>query len=56
MNRSPKKVPSRFGFCALVRDLQSDYGQGYWYSRPVDPATIAELLSGTLAIHALRGG
>ncbi|HEX5900350.1 MAG TPA: EAL domain-containing protein, partial [Solirubrobacteraceae bacterium] len=43
------------GEAALVRDLQSDYGQGYWYSRPVDPATIAELLSGTRAIHALRG-
>ena len=28
------------GEAALVRDLQSDYGQGYWYSRPVDPATI----------------
>jgi diguanylate cyclase (GGDEF)-like protein/PAS domain S-box-containing protein len=41
------------GEAALVRDLQSDYAQGYWYSRPVDPATIDRLLSGQLAIHAL---
>ena len=41
------------GEAALVRDLQSDYGQGYWYSRPVDPATIDALLSGALALHAL---
>jgi diguanylate cyclase (GGDEF)-like protein/PAS domain S-box-containing protein len=41
------------GEAALVRDLQSDYGQGYWFSRPVDPATIDELLSGKLAIDAL---
>jgi diguanylate cyclase (GGDEF)-like protein/PAS domain S-box-containing protein len=41
------------GEAALVRDLQSDYAQGYWYSRPVDPATIDQLLSGQLAIHAL---
>jgi diguanylate cyclase (GGDEF)-like protein/PAS domain S-box-containing protein len=41
------------GEAALVRDLQSDYAQGYWYSRPVDPATIDRLLSGQLTIHAL---
>jgi EAL domain-containing protein (putative c-di-GMP-specific phosphodiesterase class I) len=41
------------GEAALVRDLQSDYGQGYWFSRPVDPATIDLLLSGELTIHAL---
>jgi len=41
------------GEAALVADLQSDYGQGYWFSRPVDPATIDLLLSGELAIHAL---
>jgi hypothetical protein len=31
----------------------ADYGQGYWFSRPVDSATIDQLLSGRLAIHAL---
>jgi diguanylate cyclase (GGDEF)-like protein/PAS domain S-box-containing protein len=41
------------GEAALVRDLQSDYAQGFWYSRPVDPATADELLSGRLGIHAL---
>ena len=41
------------GEAALVRELQSDYGQGYGDSRPVDPATIDALLSGTLALHAL---
>jgi diguanylate cyclase (GGDEF)-like protein/PAS domain S-box-containing protein len=41
------------GEAALVRDLQSDYGQGYWFSRPVDPATIGRMLSGGLAVDAL---
>ena len=41
------------GEAALVRDLHSDYGQGYWFSRPVGPATIDQLLSGQLVIHAL---
>jgi EAL domain-containing protein (putative c-di-GMP-specific phosphodiesterase class I) len=41
------------GEAALVRDLQSDYAQGFWYSRPVDPVTADELLAGRLGIHAL---
>jgi diguanylate cyclase (GGDEF)-like protein/PAS domain S-box-containing protein len=41
------------GEAALVRNLQSDYGQGYWFSRPVDPATIGRMLSGGLAVDAL---
>jgi diguanylate cyclase (GGDEF)-like protein/PAS domain S-box-containing protein len=41
------------GEATLVRDLQSDYGQGFCYSRPVDPASIGGLLSGELSIHAL---
>ena len=36
-----------------MRDLECDYAQGYYFSRPVNPATIDELLSGKLAIHAL---
>jgi diguanylate cyclase (GGDEF)-like protein/PAS domain S-box-containing protein len=41
------------GEAALVRDLQSDYGQGYWFSRPVDPAAVGRLLAGGLALDAL---
>jgi EAL domain-containing protein (putative c-di-GMP-specific phosphodiesterase class I) len=41
------------GEATLLRDLRSDYGQGYWFSRPVDPATIDRLLSGELAIESL---
>jgi EAL domain-containing protein (putative c-di-GMP-specific phosphodiesterase class I) len=41
------------GEAALVADLQSDYGQGYWFSRPVDPAAIGRMLSGGLAVDAL---
>ena len=41
------------GEAALVRDLQSDYGQGYWFSRPVDPAAIGRMLSGGLAVDPL---
>ena len=28
------------GEAALVRELRSDYGQGYWFSRPAGPGTI----------------
>jgi diguanylate cyclase (GGDEF)-like protein/PAS domain S-box-containing protein len=42
------------GEAALVADLRSDYGQGYWFSRPVDPATIDRMLSGGLATDAMR--
>jgi diguanylate cyclase (GGDEF)-like protein/PAS domain S-box-containing protein len=38
---------------ALARELQSDYGQGYWFARPGDPATIDRLLSGDLSIPAV---
>jgi EAL domain-containing protein (putative c-di-GMP-specific phosphodiesterase class I) len=38
----------------LARELRSDYGQGYWFSRPVDAATIGRMLAGGLAIPALR--
>jgi diguanylate cyclase (GGDEF)-like protein/PAS domain S-box-containing protein len=41
------------GEAALVRDLRSDYGQGYCYSRPVDPTVIGRMLSGELSIPAL---
>jgi EAL domain-containing protein (putative c-di-GMP-specific phosphodiesterase class I) len=37
-----------------VRELESDFGQGYWFSRPVDPATIERLLSGEPSNHGLR--
>ena len=42
------------GEAALVRDLRSDYGQGYWFSRPVDPVGIDRMLSGGPAVDALR--
>jgi diguanylate cyclase (GGDEF)-like protein len=38
---------------ALARELQSDYGQGYWFARPGDPAAIDRLLSGDLSIPAV---
>ena len=41
------------GEAALVRDLHSDYGQGYWFSRPADAATIDRSLSGGLAVDVL---
>jgi diguanylate cyclase (GGDEF)-like protein len=41
------------GEAALVAELQSDYGQGYWFSRPVDPAAVGRLLAGGLAMDAL---
>jgi EAL domain-containing protein (putative c-di-GMP-specific phosphodiesterase class I) len=42
------------GEAALVRDLRSDYGQGYWFSRPVDPVGIDRMLAGGPAVDALR--
>jgi EAL domain-containing protein (putative c-di-GMP-specific phosphodiesterase class I) len=38
----------------LARELRSDYGQGYWFSRPVDAATIGRMLAGGPALPALR--
>jgi EAL domain-containing protein (putative c-di-GMP-specific phosphodiesterase class I) len=38
---------------ALARELRSDHGQGYWFARPCDPATIDRLLSGDLSIPAI---
>ena len=38
----------RPGEAALLRDFRSDYGQGYLFSRPVDAATIGDLLAGGL--------
>jgi diguanylate cyclase (GGDEF)-like protein/PAS domain S-box-containing protein len=42
------------GEAALVRELRSDYGQGYWFSRPGDPTTIDAMLSGGPGVDALR--
>jgi diguanylate cyclase (GGDEF)-like protein/PAS domain S-box-containing protein len=42
------------GEAALVRELRSDYGQGYWFSRPADPGTIDAMLAGGLGVDALR--
>jgi EAL domain-containing protein (putative c-di-GMP-specific phosphodiesterase class I) len=41
---------------ALARELRSDYGQGYWFARPGDPATIDRLLSGDLSIPPVSTG
>jgi EAL domain-containing protein (putative c-di-GMP-specific phosphodiesterase class I) len=30
----------------MLRFMGCEYGQGYWYSRPVDLATLRELLAG----------
>jgi diguanylate cyclase (GGDEF)-like protein/PAS domain S-box-containing protein len=38
---------------ALARELRSDYGQGYWFARPADPAVIDRLLTGDLSVSAL---
>ena len=37
-----------------MRELRSDYGQGYWFSRPADPGTIDAMLAGGLGVDALR--
>jgi len=42
------------GEAALVRELRSDYGQGYWFSRPADPRTIDAMLAGGLGVDVLR--
>jgi EAL domain-containing protein (putative c-di-GMP-specific phosphodiesterase class I) len=35
---------------SLMRDLRSDYGQGYHFSRPVAPEAIEQLLSAALKL------
>ena len=42
------------GEAALMREFRSQYGQGYLFSRPVDPATIDAMLAGGLGVDALR--
>jgi diguanylate cyclase (GGDEF)-like protein/PAS domain S-box-containing protein len=42
------------GEAALLRELRSDYGQGYWFSRPASAASIDDMLAGGPAIDALR--
>ncbi len=38
----------------LVRELHSDQGQGYWFSRPADPETIDRLLLSEFADGGVR--
>jgi EAL domain-containing protein (putative c-di-GMP-specific phosphodiesterase class I) len=39
------------GEAALLRDIRSGYGQGFLFSRPVEPAVIAQLLAGGHLAH-----
>jgi diguanylate cyclase (GGDEF)-like protein/PAS domain S-box-containing protein len=42
------------GEAALMRELRSDYGQGYWFSRPASADAVDRILAAGPTIHAPR--